>query len=494
MDEILEITKELEVSAAGKIKNSIANLKLIMQIKNKLQKIIVSKKYKDSIREFIKTFEKVSDLQDQYFKNYIGSKKAQLPEEKLKLIREYSINSTIASLTESGLNVNILDKVEDIIRQNTTTGGSYSSLQGQLRDFILSDKNTDGALVRYTKTITTDAINQYSRQYVETTAADLDMPWRKYIGSLKTTSREWCEKMVAKKFVHVSELPELVKGNIDGHQCGIYKKTADNKGTDLPYGMIAGTNAQNVLVRAGGHGCEHGFYPCDEDEVPKDVIDRFKNKETNPNEINVDEGKIKDLDKNANTKLYSNLSGPLLPALKAIVDRSRKILTDREKKQLISNNGLSEKLKIDKSSLYSTNSQEILKHELETIKKLLQSGHDVLFMPDSYFKKDALKFDAIIFKGNSYFKADLKSISSQNSDTIANAISHGASQAGNIIVDVMNNVEYKILIDGIVSAAQSNNQLKSIIIFYKGRKKSYSVDAILSKKFTDSIHKDFIKN
>ncbi|MBK9328952.1 MAG: hypothetical protein IPM95_06465 [Sphingobacteriales bacterium] len=251
-----------------------------MQIKNKLQKIIVSKKYQDSVREFIKTFETVAGLQNQYFKNYISSKKAQLPEEKLKLIREYSINSTIASLTEYGLNVNILDKVEDIIRQNTTTGGSYSSLQGQLRDFILSDKNTDGALVRYTKTITTDAINQYSRQYMETTAADLDMPWRKYIGSLKTTSREWCEKMVAKKFVHVSELPELVKGNIDGHQCGIYKKTADNKGTDLPYGMIAGTNAQNVLVRAGGHGCEHGFYPCDEDEVPKEVLDRFKVKIT----------------------------------------------------------------------------------------------------------------------------------------------------------------------------------------------------------------------
>jgi len=279
VDEILEITKELEVSASGKIKNSIANLRLIMRIKNKLQKVIVSKKYQDSIREFIKTFETVAGLQNQYFKNYISSKKAQLPEEKLKLIREYSINNTIASLTESGLNVNILDKVEDIIRQNTTTGGSYSSLQGQLRDFILSDKNTDGALARYTKTITTDAINQYSRQYMETTAEDLNMPWRKYLGSLKTTSREWCEKMVAKKFVHVSELPELVKGNIDGHQCGIYKKTADNKGTDLPYGMIAGTNAQNVLVRAGGHGCEHGFYPCDEDEVPKEVLDRFKTKQ-----------------------------------------------------------------------------------------------------------------------------------------------------------------------------------------------------------------------
>ena len=96
VDEILEITKELEVSASGKIKNSIANLRLIMRIKNKLQKVIVSEKYQDSIREFITTFETVAGLQNQYFKNYIGSQKAKLPEEKLKLIREYSINNTIA--------------------------------------------------------------------------------------------------------------------------------------------------------------------------------------------------------------------------------------------------------------------------------------------------------------------------------------------------------------------------------------------------------------
>jgi hypothetical protein len=464
-----------------------------MQIKNKLQKIIVSKKYQDSVREFIKTFETVADLQNQYFTNYIGSKKAQLPEEKLKLIREYSINSTIASLTESGLNVNILDKVEDIIRQNTTTGGSYSSLQGQLRDFILSDKNTDGALVRYTKTITTDAINQYSRQYVETTAADLDMPWRKYIGSLKTTSREWCEKMVAKKFVHVSELPELVKGNIDGHQCGIYKKTADNKGTDLPYGMIAGTNAQNVLVRAGGHGCEHGFYPCDEDEVPKEVLDKFKGKEIKPSDINANDGKINDLDKNASIKLYSNLSGPLLPALKAIVDRSRKILTEREKKQLISNNELAEVLKINKSKLYTTAKQKILPHEMETIRKLLTVDHDVLFMPNSYFGKGNVSFDVIVFNKKSYFTADLKRITSKNAQTIADDISYGATQGRNVIVDASNDIQYTVLADGIYSAAIKNNKLSHVMLFYKNRKKTYSRDEIKSKTFIKKIYNDFHK-
>ncbi len=269
-DEVLSLTKELELSG-GKIKNSVANLKLIMQIKNKLQKIIISKKYEENVKSFIATFNEVAKLQQQYFTKYL-KQQDKLPQEKLDLIREYSIGNTINQLTESGLNVNVIDKVEDIIRQNTTTGGSYASMQQQLRQFIITDENTDGALERYAKTITVNAINQYSRQYMETTAADLNMPWRKFVGSLKTTSREWCIKMVDLKYIHISQLPELVKGMVDGHQCAIYAKTG------LPYGMIDGTDAQNVLARAGGHGCEHGFYPCLESEVPKEILDKFYNR------------------------------------------------------------------------------------------------------------------------------------------------------------------------------------------------------------------------
>lgn len=177
-------------------------------------------------------------------------------------------------------------------------------MQNQLRNFILNDKNTDGALARYTKVITTDAISQFNSQYMETIVTDLNMPWRKYIGSLKTTSREWCIKMTNKKFIHVSELAELVKGNVDGHQCAIYKKKPDNKGTDLPYGMIAGTNAQNVLVRKGGHGCDHGFYPCDESEVPIEIFDKFINKQKN--EINIPKSSLLHNSKNEKIKLDKN--------------------------------------------------------------------------------------------------------------------------------------------------------------------------------------------
>lgn len=275
-DEILSLVKDLELSN-NNIKNSTANLKLIMQINSRLQRVVMSREYQNNLKTFVKSFSNIDRLQRDYFVSYLEDDKL-IPTEKLSIIKEYSIGSTIDALTEKGLGVNVISKIENVIRQSTTTGGDFPNLQKQLRNLIVADKD-QGVLEKYASTVANDTINQYNRQVMETTSMDLNMPWRRYVGSLKTTSREWCERMVAKKYIHVSELPLLVKGNIDGHQCAIYKKTPENKGTDLPYGLEAGTNAQNVLVRAGGHGCDHSFYPCLESEVPKEILEKFKEKE-----------------------------------------------------------------------------------------------------------------------------------------------------------------------------------------------------------------------
>jgi len=71
--------------------------------------------------------------------------------------------------------------------------------------------------------------------------------------------------------VHISEIPELLEGHIDGYDCEIYEKTG------LPKGMIEGTTPENFIVNRGGWNCGHELIPVDELTVPKVVRDRIAN-------------------------------------------------------------------------------------------------------------------------------------------------------------------------------------------------------------------------
>ena len=157
-----------------------------------------------------------------------------------------------------------------------STGGSRADFVEQVREFMLNTDAGDGKLVRYTKQIVTDSLNQFSANYNATLTDDLGLVWYKYDGSLKDTSRPFCDALIAAKkscmpYIHVSQLEEIVSGNICGEQVPIYDKTG------LPQGMIAGTNASNFRVNRGGYNCNHQLYPVSAAVVPKELRDKFKN-------------------------------------------------------------------------------------------------------------------------------------------------------------------------------------------------------------------------
>lgn len=147
----------------------------------------------------------------------------------------------------------------------------------------------------------------------------------------------------------------------------------------------------------------------------------------------------------------------------------------------------------DGGTLYAMETQHILDKEMDIIDKLLKTGKDVLFMPDSFFGK-GIKFDVIVFKENSYYTADLKKVNSTNPDTIADAISYGATQGKNIVADINNNIDYRVLANGLNAAAIDNGKLNSVVLFYKGKTKTYYRNSIISNRFKSTIYNDFIKN
>jgi hypothetical protein len=266
-DELQNLTAKLE-RKGNNILATTANLRTIGGIKNKIQKIIMNSDYLEANVKFIKAFLAVEELQNNYFKAFNARF---TPKKTFKIIRELAVESTTNALLDQGLAANITDKITNILKQNITASVSIAELNNQLRDHILNTASGEGSLLRYTKQITTDSINQYSAQYNDAVAHDIGgMDWGRYVGSNLTTTREFCEFLTKKQWVHRTELPDIIKGHIDGHSCKLNKKTA------LPQGMIAGTNANNFNVYRGGYNCGHQWFWVPNVSVPDIIKERIK--------------------------------------------------------------------------------------------------------------------------------------------------------------------------------------------------------------------------
>lgn len=272
----LDLISELETTSTRpkRLKVSLRNAKIIARIKVQMKDAIANDAYLKSVDEYLKAWDKVDKINAAYFSTITSTWR---PGTVFAELKKQAIESTKEALLGSGINANVTGKLNDILQQNITTGGKYADFTEQVRTFLMNDEAGDGALARYSKVYSIDAINNYNRQYTKLATDDLGLEWYQYVGSLLTTSREFCVKMIeAKKgcmpFIHVSQFPELLQGHICGDNIHIYDKTG------LPDGMKANTTIYNLAEVAGGWGCYHAFIPVDEAIVPDELVAKFKGK------------------------------------------------------------------------------------------------------------------------------------------------------------------------------------------------------------------------
>ena len=260
--EIELLLKDIEANKSGSVKVSVANIRLIAKIKNKIQTLFRDAEYLKSVTIFISSFDKLTKLQNKYFKQL--EKKFE-PKKLYDEIRKQAKIDTIETLTGAGMTAKVSKVVNDVLKVNITTGANYSSLLKQVRKALTDTKTGEGLFVKYAKQITTDALNQYNAQYVNAVSNDLGLKWFVYDGALIETSRTFCEACVAKEYIHVSEFPKVVNGDFEE-----FKKLdgAINSKTNLPAGMIDGTNAETFHVYRGGYNCGHQLLPISEIAVP----------------------------------------------------------------------------------------------------------------------------------------------------------------------------------------------------------------------------------
>lgn len=272
--EISAQLKRLDTSG-DTIKATVANLKIVNSIKQKMLRLILTDKYIASVKEFADQFNVVTTLQNEYWKTIEQTFK---PGPVLAEIKAQSIDDAVNSLTESGIGANISDVLTELIKTNVTSGGSYKALQNQLLETLTDTNRSSELLTRYSKQITTDTIQQYNATYTHIVSGDIGFEWYAYQGTDIATTRPFCDAMTDRRYFHISEVPDLLEAKDlyytkDGKRTKvpIYAKTG------LPQGMIEGTNPENFFIRRGGYNCGHQIRPVSEQRVPLDIRDRVYN-------------------------------------------------------------------------------------------------------------------------------------------------------------------------------------------------------------------------
>lgn len=244
----------------GRIKPTVNNIKIVTNIKNKLLKVILTDGYKEQVKEFLKSFNDITTLQNEFWR---GVEKKFKPSSILKEIKKVAIEDTAIKLTEAGLEGNVVQPIKDILTMNITQGGSYKQMQAQLKESITTTPESTGLLDRYTKQVTIDSVNQYNRNYTQIVSSDLGFEWFAYQNTLINTSRPFCIAMHERRYFHISEIPDLLqaKGLYYTNKKGKRLKVPINPKTKLPHGMYATTNVSNFITLLGGYNCGHQAGP-----------------------------------------------------------------------------------------------------------------------------------------------------------------------------------------------------------------------------------------
>ena len=270
-EEAITLLHDLDLKN-GRVAQSIANLKRLNAIKAKLKAVSNNSEYLAGLGKFVSYFDALAREQREYFTQEFAEAALDknVDREKRELIHKQAKDNTIAALAGDGLAANVTGRLSDMLTRAVTSGVKFSDLTKELHSYLQGEDGGQGALARYATTYATTAISQFTGQNNKIMTEGVDTDWFMYVGSTMETTREFCDCLVAKRYINRKEFHKILSGNIDGHQCKMYDKTG------LPVGMIAGTNEENFQVNCGGWNCRHQLVPVHELAVPADVRARFE--------------------------------------------------------------------------------------------------------------------------------------------------------------------------------------------------------------------------
>ena len=232
----------LSLNRSGDIERTSGNLRLIRQINSEINNEIFNQAYTTRLSKFLGAFTKIENELLGYYEKVFGYESAPIH----GTIKKDAIRTVSNQLGRAGINSAFTEPLKRILDTNVTTGANISDLTDQVRNYILGGQN-DGALLRYTKQVTSDALHVYSGVYNKIASEDLGLKWLKYTGSVKDTTRDFCQRR-AGKFFRESEVKSWAALSWKG--------------------KAAGTTETSIFYFVGGYNCRHILIYVDESVVP----------------------------------------------------------------------------------------------------------------------------------------------------------------------------------------------------------------------------------
>lgn len=251
---LLVLIKELELKD-GNIQNNLRNIKLISVIKQEMEKMVLSESYLEGVTELVDVYDAIEELQNSYFAELSDKFK---PKPVYAELKKLAIEDTVSLLTENGVGSAVSDEINSMITDYITTGGSYADMHDAIKEALIGIEDKPGALSRYSKQVTTDALNQYNGTVTKAMTDDLGLEWFMYVGSNIDTTRPFCKAMTDLKYYHKSEIPSILNGNINGKKVSLA-------------GLYEDTTPENFQRLRGGYQCRHSIFPVSYAVVPESV-------------------------------------------------------------------------------------------------------------------------------------------------------------------------------------------------------------------------------
>lgn len=247
--DVIVVLKKLALDSDGYILQNAENRAIIREANRAFSRALENSGYVDGLNQFTVTFNVIDDLNAEYFQDFNGfSPNRQF----MKSLQKQAVLDIEKMLLNEGLEAQIKQPLLQILNQNINSGGSFTGMLDQVRNYI-KGTDADGRLLRYSKQITKDLLFNYSRTYQSAVASDLGLEFYLYVGGIIRTSRDWCREKAGNYFHH---------------------KEIEGWASEEWSGKRADTTENSIFIYAGGYGCLHQILPVSEAIVPEEVIKR----------------------------------------------------------------------------------------------------------------------------------------------------------------------------------------------------------------------------
>jgi hypothetical protein len=248
---MVNLLKDLQTDAEGYIINNSENRKVLQKAGRAFDTALQRSGYLRGVSDYAGTMTELSAVNAMYFEALSAAFSAN--KLFIKSLQKSTIASMETTLLNEGLAANVKQPLLNILNQNVNGGGSFSGMLEQVRKYIVGE-GREGALQRYARTWTSDALFSFNRSYQMGVSSDLGLEWYYYGSGLTKDSRDFC---------------------IDRTDQYWHQKEIESWASLSWAGKNPATTESSIFVYAGGWNCRHQFIPVSKAAVPKEAIERY---------------------------------------------------------------------------------------------------------------------------------------------------------------------------------------------------------------------------